>query len=93
MRLALAGFMNTRLWMKALANIISPSFVPFRIGTFVTRSNSSVKGVAEVAPVGGFVKQYQVDLDPNKLLAYGIPIGDVVDKIRKSNADVGGKTF
>ena len=34
----------------------------------------SVKGVAEVAPVGGFVKEYQVDLDPNKLLAYGIPI-------------------
>src|SRR2546425_8207094 len=36
----------------------------------------SVKGVAEVAPVGGFVKQYQVDLDPNKLSAYGIPIRD-----------------
>src|ERR1700731_4760899 len=53
----------------------------------------SVKGVAEVAPVGGFVKQYQVDLDPNKLVAYGIPIGEVVDKIRVSNADVGGKIF
>ncbi len=53
----------------------------------------SVKGVAEVAPVGGFVKQYQVDLDPNKLVAYGIPINDVVDKIRRSNGDVGGKIF
>src|SRR2546422_6575484 len=53
----------------------------------------SVKGVAEVAPVGGFVKQYQVDLDPNKLLAYGIPIGEVVNKIRMSNGDVGGKIF
>jgi Cu(I)/Ag(I) efflux system membrane protein CusA/SilA len=53
----------------------------------------SVKGVAEVAPVGGFVKEYQVDLDPNKLLAYGIPIGEVVDKIRRSNGDVGGKVF
>src|SRR5712672_3068889 len=53
----------------------------------------SVKGVAEVAPVGGFVKQYQVDLDPNKLLAYGIPINEVVNKIRMSNADVGGKIF
>jgi Cu(I)/Ag(I) efflux system membrane protein CusA/SilA len=53
----------------------------------------SVKGVAEVAPVGGFVKQYQVDLDPNKLVAYGIPLGDVVAKIRTSNADVGGKIF
>jgi copper/silver efflux system protein len=53
----------------------------------------SVEGVAEVASVGGFVKQYQVDLDPNKLLAYNIPVGDVVDAIRKSNADVGGKTL
>src|SRR3989454_8872398 len=53
----------------------------------------SVKGVAEVAPVGGFVKQYQVDLDPNKLVAYGIPLSDVVAKIRISNGDVGGKIF
>jgi len=56
-------------------------------------SLSSVKGVAEIAPVGGFVKQYQVDLDPNKLLGYGIPLSDVVGKIKASNADVGGKTF
>ena len=53
----------------------------------------TVKGVAEVAVVGGFVKQYQVDLDPNKLLAYGIPIGEVINKIRMSNGDVGGKIF
>ena len=53
----------------------------------------SVKGVAEVAAVGGFVKQYQVDLDPNKLLAYNIPLGDVVEAIKESNADVGGKVF
>jgi Cu(I)/Ag(I) efflux system membrane protein CusA/SilA len=53
----------------------------------------SVKGVAEVAPVGGFVKEYQVDLDPNKLAAYGIPLSEVVAKIRRSNNDVGGKIF
>src|SRR5947209_3613272 len=53
----------------------------------------SVKGVAEVAPVGGFVRQYQVDLDPNKLLGYGIPLSEVVNKIRMSNGDVGGKVF
>ena len=53
----------------------------------------SVPGVAEVASVGGFVKQYQVSLDPNKLLAYGISISDIVDKIRRSNEDVGGKIF
>src|SRR5437667_5477490 len=49
----------------------------------------SVKGVSEVAPVGGFVKQYQVDLDPNKLAAYNIAIKDVVSAIKGSNADVG----
>src|SRR6184192_2293216 len=54
---------------------------------------SSVKGVSEVAPVGGFVKQYQVDLDPNALVAYNIPLSDVVNAIKMSNADVGGKTF
>jgi len=54
---------------------------------------SSVKGVAEVAPVGGFIKQYQVDLDPNALVAYNIPLSDVVNAIKVSNADVGGKTF
>src|SRR5262244_1796212 len=54
---------------------------------------SSVKGVAEVASVGGFVKQYQVDLDPNALVAYNIPLSDIVNAIKMSNADVGGKTF
>jgi Cu(I)/Ag(I) efflux system membrane protein CusA/SilA len=54
---------------------------------------SSVKGVSEVAPVGGFVKQYQVDLDPNALVAYKIPLSDVVNAIKMSNADVGGKIF
>ena len=53
----------------------------------------SVKGVAEVAAVGGFVKEYQIDLDPNKLIAYGIPLADVVAKVRMSNNDVGGKIF
>ncbi|HSY42796.1 MAG TPA: efflux RND transporter permease subunit, partial [Candidatus Acidoferrum sp.] len=53
----------------------------------------SVPGVAEVASVGGFVKEYQVDLDPNKLAAYGIPLSEVVEKIRMSNNDVGGKIF
>ncbi len=53
----------------------------------------SVKGVAEVAPVGGFVKEYQVDLDPNRLVAFGISLADVVERIRKSNNDVGGKIF
>src|SRR2546428_98050 len=54
---------------------------------------ASVKGVSEVAPVGGFVKQYQVDLDPNALVAYKIPLAEVVNAIKMSNADVGGKIF
>ncbi|HNX19397.1 MAG TPA: efflux RND transporter permease subunit, partial [Acidobacteriota bacterium] len=51
----------------------------------------SVPGVAEVASIGGFVKQYQVTLDPNRLAAYALPIGDVVKAIRSSNNEVGGR--
>jgi len=53
----------------------------------------SVKGVAEVAGIGGFVKQYQVNVDPNKLINHGVSIGDVADAVRKSNSDVGGKSL
>lgn len=51
----------------------------------------SVPGVAEVAPVGGFVKQYQVNVDPNKLLAYNLPLHKVMNVIRNSNNEVGGR--
>jgi Cu(I)/Ag(I) efflux system membrane protein CusA/SilA len=51
----------------------------------------SVPGVAEVAPLGGFVKQYQVNLDPVRLQAYGITINRVVDAVRGSNIEVGGR--
>jgi Cu(I)/Ag(I) efflux system membrane protein CusA/SilA len=54
---------------------------------------SSVPGVAEVASVGGMVKQYQVSVDPNALRAYGIPLSDVVRAIRESNEDVGGRVL
>ena len=50
---------------------------------------TAVSGVAEVASVGGFEKQYQVDLEPARLQAYGISIGRVMDAIRSANADVG----
>lgn len=52
---------------------------------------SSVPGVAEVAPVGGMVKQYQVNVDPNKLLAYNIALHKVMESIRNSNSEVGGR--
>jgi len=53
----------------------------------------SVPGVAEVASVGGYVKQYQVNLDPDKLVAYNIPLSRVVEAIRRSNNDVGGRVL
>ena len=52
----------------------------------------SVPGVAEVASVGGFVRQYQVQLDPNKLQALAIPIRDVIRAVRESNEDTGGRS-
>jgi copper/silver efflux system protein len=51
----------------------------------------SVPGVAEVAPLGGFVRQYQVNVDPNKLQSFNIPISKVVDAVRTGNNDVGGR--
>jgi len=51
----------------------------------------AVRGVAEVASIGGYVKQYQVEVKPNALVAYGIPLGKVREAIRRSNNDVGGR--
>src|SRR5438552_196794 len=51
---------------------------------------TAVPGVAEVAPIGGFVKQYQVVLKPEKLLAYNLPIKDIMMAVQRSNNDVGG---
>ena len=51
----------------------------------------SVPGVAEVASVGGYQKQYQVTVDPDRLRAYGVTVGEVIDAIRQSNNDVGGR--
>jgi Cu(I)/Ag(I) efflux system membrane protein CusA/SilA len=52
---------------------------------------TAVDGVSEVAAVGGFVKQYQVVVDPVRLLAYDIPLGRIKHAIRRSNVDVGGR--
>jgi Cu(I)/Ag(I) efflux system membrane protein CusA/SilA len=51
----------------------------------------SVEGVAEVASVGGFVRQYQINLDPTRLLAYRLNVSEIIDKVRMSNMDVGGR--
>ena len=58
---------------------------------FLRYALQSVPGVAEVATFGGFVKQYQVTVDPNRLAAYGLSLMEVTSSIRKSNEDVGGR--
>ena len=54
---------------------------------------SSVPGVSEVASIGGYDKQYQVEVDPNRLAALNVPMERVISAIRRSNKDVGGRTL
>ncbi|MAT39100.1 MAG: cation transporter, partial [Ectothiorhodospiraceae bacterium] len=60
---------------------------------YVKYALSSAEGVSEVASVGGYVKEYQVDVDPNALKTYGISLNEVVNAVRNSNIDVGAKTI
>jgi Cu(I)/Ag(I) efflux system membrane protein CusA/SilA len=60
---------------------------------FIRYQLTKAEGVAEVASVGGFVKQYQVVVDPTRLRAFGIPLSKVTDAIRSSNMDVGGRSI
>src|SRR5437764_8753807 len=57
---------------------------------FVRYQLNSVPGVAEVASVGGYVQQYQVDVDPERLRAYNMPLSMVIEAVQKSNNNVGG---
>jgi Cu(I)/Ag(I) efflux system membrane protein CusA/SilA len=60
---------------------------------FIRYQLTKAEGVAEVASVGGFVKQYQVVVDPTKLRAYGISLSKITDAVRASNMDVGGRVI
>lgn len=60
---------------------------------YIRYALASVDGVAEVASVGGFVKEYQVLVDPVRLAAYGIPLSIITSRIRRSNQDVGGRVI
>src|SRR3981081_4429794 len=60
---------------------------------FVRYQLNSVPGVAEVASVGGYVQQYQIDVDPNKLRAYNIPLSTIVQSVQRSNNNVGGNVI
>ena len=53
----------------------------------------TVPGVSEVTSIGGFVRQYQVNLDPNKLYAYGIPLSTVIERVKDSTSEVGGRVL
>ncbi|MDX1419390.1 MAG: CusA/CzcA family heavy metal efflux RND transporter [Rubricoccaceae bacterium] len=58
---------------------------------FLKYELQAVEGVSEVATIGGFEKQYQVTVDPQRLAAYGVPLGRVTEALRRSNQDVGGR--
>ncbi len=60
---------------------------------YVKLTIESVEGVSQVASVGGFVKQYQINIDPNKLLAYNIPLNKILEAVKKSNRDVEGRVI
>ncbi|PIQ98688.1 MAG: CusA/CzcA family heavy metal efflux RND transporter [Nitrospinae bacterium CG11_big_fil_rev_8_21_14_0_20_45_15] len=60
---------------------------------FLKYELQTVPGVSEVASVGGYVKQYQIEVDPNKLFAYGIPLEKIVHAVKRSNRDVGGRVL
>ena len=60
---------------------------------YVRYQLNSAEGVSEVATIGGYVKQYQIDVDPNKLLAYSVNLHSMFDAVRQSNIDVGAKVI
>jgi len=60
---------------------------------YVRYQLNAVEGVSEVASVGGFVKQYQIDVDPDKMRAHGVKLSDIYTAVRRSNVDVGAKVI
>src|SRR4026207_999613 len=60
---------------------------------FIRYQLNAAPGVAEVASVGGYVQQYQIDVDPNRLRQYAIPLSAVVSAVRESNLNVGGNVL
>ena len=82
------GSFSTSWWISR-ASTDSPICDRIRIGIWILPK--SVPGVSEVAPIGGYTRQYQVNLDPNRLRAYGIPISRVVEAVRGGNSESGGR--
>jgi len=77
-------------WYTLESDQMSPRDLRTLQDWFVRYQLNSVPGVAEVASVGGYVQQYQIDVDPNKLRAYNIPLSTIVQSVQRSNNNVGG---
>ena len=60
---------------------------------YVRYSLTSAKGIAEVASIGGFVKEYQVDIDPSAMRAHGVTVAQIMSAVKKSNLDIGARTI
>jgi Cu(I)/Ag(I) efflux system membrane protein CusA/SilA len=60
---------------------------------YVRYALTSAKGIAEVASIGGFVKEYQVDIDPNAMRAHGVTVSQIMEAVKKSNLDIGARTI
>ncbi|MBC8343926.1 MAG: efflux RND transporter permease subunit, partial [Bacteroidetes bacterium] len=60
---------------------------------YIKYSMTSAKGVSEVASIGGFVKEYQVDIDPNAMKAHGVTVSQIMNAVKKSNLDIGARTI
>ena len=60
---------------------------------YVKYALTSAKGVSEVASIGGYIKEYQIDIDPNAMKAQGVTIGQIINAVKKSNLDVGARTI
>jgi Cu(I)/Ag(I) efflux system membrane protein CusA/SilA len=76
-------------WSMSLAHTIWRSLQDW----YLRYKLESVSGVAEVSAVGGFVKQYQIEVDPNTLAAYRLPIKTIIEAVRNSNAEVSGRVL
>src|SRR6478609_4252993 len=80
-------------WYTLESDQMSPRDLRTLQDWFVRYQLNSVPGVAEVASVGGYVEQYQIDVDPNRLRIYNLPLGAVVAAVRDSNLNVGGNVL
>jgi len=60
---------------------------------YIKYSLTSAKGVAEVASIGGYVKEYQIDINPNAMKAHGVSIAQIMQAVKKSNLDIGARTI